>query len=44
MEDDTVVLFMSDHGYHLGEHSDWAKSTNYELDIRVPLIIKGIII
>lgn len=36
---DTIVLFTSDHGFHLGEKSLWGKTTNFERDARVPLII-----
>jgi iduronate 2-sulfatase len=37
--DDTIVVFTSDHGFHIGEQGLWAKTTNFELDARVPLVI-----
>ncbi|WP_016957751.1 sulfatase [Catenovulum agarivorans] len=39
LRENTMVVFMSDHGYKLGEYGAWNKHTNMELDTRVPLII-----
>ena len=37
----TIVLFTSDHGYHMREHGHWQKTTLFENATHVPLIIAG---
>lgn len=39
LEDNTIVVFTSDHGYHMGEHGHYQKTTLFENATRVPLII-----
>ena len=39
--DNTIVMLVGDHGYHLGEQGLWGKTTNFELDTRVPLLVRA---
>lgn len=37
--DNTVVIFLGDHGYHLGERAWWNKNTLFDRSCRAPLLI-----
>ena len=41
LDKNTIVLFMSDHGYNLGEHTCWQKLSLWENTLRCPLIISA---
>jgi arylsulfatase A-like enzyme len=40
LKENTIVILWGDHGWKLGEHKSWAKHTNFEIDTRVPLILR----
>ena len=39
LDQNTIVILVSDHGYHLQEHTQWAKFTSYNTSTQVPLVI-----
>ena len=41
LADNTIVVFASDHGYHLGERGQWMKQTLFERSARTPLMMAG---
>ena len=40
LQDDTIVVLWSDHGWHLGEHGIWGKFTLHDVSVRSPLIVR----
>ena len=39
LADNTIIIFLGDHGYHLGERGWWNKSTLFDRACRAPLLI-----
>ena len=38
--DNTIIIIWGDHGWKLGDHNSWGKMTNYNIDLKVPMIIR----
>ncbi|MBG86337.1 MAG: hypothetical protein CMO80_05485 [Verrucomicrobiales bacterium] len=38
--DDTIIIFTSDHGYHLGDHFLWGKVSLFDIGAKVPFIVR----
>lgn len=41
LRDNTIVIFVSDNGFQLGEHGLWSKMTLLEESLRVPLMLRA---
>ena len=41
LTENTIVVFTSDHGYHMGEHGHYQKTTLFENAAHVPLVFAG---
>ncbi|KAJ8911048.1 hypothetical protein NQ315_004695, partial [Exocentrus adspersus] len=39
VDENTIIIFTSDHGWSLGQHGEFAKYSNFEEATRVPLLI-----
>ncbi len=40
LDRNTIVVLWGDHGYALGDAGRWCKGTNFELDARVPFLVR----
>ncbi len=40
LDQNTIVILIGDHGYHLGEQAIWTKQTNFDWGTLAPLIVK----
>ena len=40
LSENTIVVLLGDHGYHLGDHNQWGKHTQFENAVHAPLIIQ----
>ena len=38
--ENTIIIVWGDHGWKLGDHNSWGKMTNFNIDLKVPMIIR----
>lgn len=38
--ENTIIVVWGDHGWKLGDHNSWGKMTNYNIDLKVPILIR----
>jgi iduronate 2-sulfatase len=38
--ENTIIIVWGDHGWKLGDHNSWGKMTNYNIDLKVPMIVR----
>jgi len=41
IDKNTIIVLWGDHGWHLGDHTMWAKHSNFEQATRTPLLISA---
>ena len=39
LAESTIIVFLGDHGFQLGEHAEWCKHTNFEIANRSPMMV-----
>ncbi|MCF1420506.1 sulfatase [Mangrovimonas futianensis] len=39
--ENTVIVLWGDHGFHLGDHTEWCKHSNFEQATRIPFMFAG---
>jgi arylsulfatase A-like enzyme/gamma-glutamyl-gamma-aminobutyrate hydrolase PuuD len=39
--DSTLTVFLGDHGWQLGEHTEYGKHSNFDLAVHVPLMVRA---
>ena len=40
LSDNTIISFLGDHGWQLGEHAEWCKHTNFDIATHAPMMIR----